>query len=309
MKEALGLTVVRSSRRPHDHPDVEAALRHTLTINEDLAFSTGFCGGALRSSAAWAEAEARCPDRIRLFFVDDFVQDPAVAMSGLARFLGVSDISDATQQILRRSAHVLTLTSVLESESPQKMLEKQLGNLRDLLNIGIVEELAQRFEVFLANESQDTQAAWESQLGRWLQSPNPRLVAWAHGALKHEPWNPARWWAAHNARMCRPCLFFPRGKCTDDGCTYCHGPGHRKPKRPSHARRKQRALQDRTPSPTSRWERPVEMQLSQLIDPNSVNPDLLIAPYQHQHQHQLIVMMPPPSGQFCGGIAVMPVYQ
>merc|ERR1712137_328487 len=52
--------------------------------------SPGLWGGSMRSVAAWAEAEAQCPSRIKLFFIDDFITDPAVAVASLARFVGVS---------------------------------------------------------------------------------------------------------------------------------------------------------------------------------------------------------------------------
>jgi hypothetical protein len=203
--------------------------------------SPGLFGGCLRASAAWAEAEARCPDRIRLFFIDDFITDPAVAMGGLARFFGVSDLSVATERAMREAARVVSISHVQPASQ----------HIRDLLNVSTLEELTQTFESLIMKSSAGVQARWEQQLTRWLQSPNPRLTALASGVLRHEPWNPARWWAVHCARVCRPCIFFPRGKCSDDSCGYCHGPGHAKPKRPSHARRKQRRAYDRTPSPPS----------------------------------------------------------
>jgi len=86
-------------------------------------------------------------------------------------------------------------------------------------------------------------------VGAWLESPNSIMVSYAQTVLAHGKWSPPIWWATHNARLCRPCLFFPRGKCTSDTCDYCHGPKHPKPKRPPKSKRATRKRFDRTPSP------------------------------------------------------------
>ena len=62
----------------------------SVDCNFSPRVSPGLFGGCIRASAAWAQAEAQCPNRIRLFFIDDFVMDPAVAMGGLASFFEVA---------------------------------------------------------------------------------------------------------------------------------------------------------------------------------------------------------------------------
>lgn len=194
----------------------------------------------MRSVAAWAEAESQCPSRIKIFFIDDFVTNPAVAVAGLAKFVGVSEFSPATENAVNEFTRIA-------STSPMRPPSGQLA--RDMLRLDTIEELTQEFESLIINAPEDLRNSWAVQLSRWLSSRNPRLVAWASSAGGHEPWNPARWWALHSARVCRPCIFYPRGKCSEDDCRFCHGPGHAKPKRPSHGRRKQRNAYDRTPSP------------------------------------------------------------
>jgi hypothetical protein len=153
--------------------------------------------------------------------------------------LGASEFSPATENAVQEAARA---ASISHAEPPTCLARK-------LLHVGSIRELVQEFESALGQAPAELQNAWESQLTRWLQSRNPRLVAYASSVVKHEPWNPARWWALHSARVCRPCIFWPRGRCSDDSCDFCHGPGHHKPKRPSHNRRKQRRAYDRTPSP------------------------------------------------------------
>jgi len=203
----------------------------------------------VRASCAWAEVEARCPERVRLFFIDDFLSNPEVAMGGLARFLDVDSTSDATLQALHESPGLADFQQLALA-----------GPLRDWREVTAISELVDSFESFMSN-APELRPAWECHLAQWLKSPNPRLVALGTGAMQQERWNPAHWWALHSARVCRPCLFFPRGKCSDDGCPYCHSLAHHKPKRPSKSRRNRRHGRgyDRTPSPeTTRHELSLE---------------------------------------------------
>jgi len=114
---------------------------------------------------------------------------------------------------------------------------------------GGVESVVMDFEQQLAAAPAELQVGWSKLVSMWLRSPNPRMVAYATTVLQHEKWDPPKWWVAHNARNCRPCLFFPRGQCFKPDCGFCHGSGHQKPRRPNKSTRRARIRQDRTPSP------------------------------------------------------------
>mmetsp|Transcript_545 Transcript_545/g.1751 ORF Transcript_545/g.1751 Transcript_545/m.1751 type:complete len:480 (+) Transcript_545:116-1555(+) len=193
---------------------------------------------------SWALAEAQHPDRVRLFFIEDFVLQPEVALKGLASFLQVPSpsVSNATERTIQQAVDLINRT--LDWPAPVRLphLDSQ-----ERINTYIVD-----FEKQLAAAPDWLQGAWQHMMERWLQAPNPRMAAQASYVLQHQRWDPPRWWAAHSARLCRPCLYFPRGKCTDEQCTYCHGPGHHKPKRPPKSRRNRRTRYDRTPSPDAR---------------------------------------------------------
>merc|ERR1719487_23027 len=105
------------------------------------------------------------------------------------------------------------------------------------------------FERQLGRATKDVQLGWTKLVEYWLSSPNTSMISYAQTVLRHEKWAPPHWWAGHNARLCRPCLFFPRGKCNNATCEYCHGPNHPKPKRPAKSKRAARRRFDRTPSP------------------------------------------------------------
>mmetsp|Transcript_128959 Transcript_128959/g.210177 ORF Transcript_128959/g.210177 Transcript_128959/m.210177 type:complete len:196 (-) Transcript_128959:53-640(-) len=112
-------------------------------------------------------------------------------------------------------------------------------------------DLVANFEKQLAASSEDLQSGWADLVQGWLTSPSYRLNSYARTVLQHERWDPPKWWVAHNARICRPCLYFPRGKCENDECGYCHGPDHPKPKRPAKNKRASaRRRFGRTPSPS-----------------------------------------------------------
>jgi hypothetical protein len=217
-----------------------------LTDNDEAA---GLIFDGVRTSLAWAEAEAMHPDRIRLFFVEDFMLQPEVAMRGLADFLDVSSLSYATEKAVSQASGLLSYSCRYE-RMPGPLIVKEDKLALEMKVKSCFENHVSEFERQLALAPSWIMAAWEGLLERWLQSPSPRIKAYATTALHHERWDPPHWWVEHNARVCRPCLFFPRGTCKDANCSFCHGPGHAKPKRPPRSKRNQRRRRyDRTPSP------------------------------------------------------------
>lgn len=232
-------------------------------------------GNSLRSTLGWAKAELRHPERIRLFFTEDFILQPEVAMRGLANFLQVPAFSAATDRVIRQagllaSGHFSSAVTCLASGIAQKSImcpsalgQQPLDEMHTMMTAS-VEDLVIDFERQLSRASQDLRNGWEKLLEVWLQSPNTAMVSYAQTALRHDMWSPPKWWVSHNARLCRPCLFFPRGKCDNDACEYCHGPNHPKPKRTAKSKRSSRRRFDRTPSPdfrTPEWPQPSAAQL------------------------------------------------
>jgi hypothetical protein len=202
--------------------------------SEDATNLIQLCGGSIHTTLAWAEEEAKDPEHVRLFFFEDFILQPEVALRGLAKFLAVPSMSDMTEVAIKE-ATVKLKTPAIEKRPAV---------------IGPVEQLVNDFERLISTASYGVQEGWYALIRKWSTSTNFRLAGLATMVLDHKPWDPPEWWALHSAQACRPCLFFPRGKCTSDECGFCHGPGHHKPKRASHAvRRARKKRYDRTPSP------------------------------------------------------------
>lgn len=182
----------------------------------------------------WAKVADDCPQHVRLLFLEDFVLQPDMAVEGLVHFLGVPKVSTTTEDVKRQTERLLS--------SPDS------GS-----NTGTVKQFVEEFEKGLAASSQDVQLGWERFLQQWLHSPNPRMSSMAICALRHEPWIFPKWWIAHSARLCRACIFYPRGACRNDECDWCHAPGHpAKTKRPAKGKRALKQRHARTPSPEPR---------------------------------------------------------
>jgi len=236
----------------------EHLLRGLISQQGDLTPGVA-CGSVSLKTAAWAEAEALDPEHVRLFFCDDFFAEPNIAMRGLFQFLGRSSaaIMDRVEKEFSLSLFDLTLDSDHGPKEVQVGSKTPFGDLRDLKSFP---QMVASFERLLAAASAEVRHMWDSFLSVWLHSSNARLACLAQAALKRQAWAPPGWWAAHCARLCRPCLFFPRGTCREgDLCAHCHGPDHHKPKRPNRAKRSRRkgetVRNDRTPSPVPCQER------------------------------------------------------
>lgn len=202
-------------------------------------------------ASAWARAEAAAPDRVRVFFLEDFLKEPTVAFQGLARFLDVPMRSQVTEQVLQISQELFDVSKahcVPYRLPPIPMWAKDA----DVTSLESHERCVSLFERQMAAASEHTRSGWQRCIASLRETPSTQLAAFAHFALTHTMWSSPSWWVKHNALMCRPCLYFPRGRCHDDTCLYCHGPNHRKPKRPPARKRAHRRRQfDRTPSPSS----------------------------------------------------------
>lgn len=244
MKELqTALTMARSNcRRGNQDISLIDLLRAHIENDRCDTRGVGVLGNAVRNTTGWARAELQYPERIRLFFTEDFILQPEVAMRGLASFLNVPAFTLHTEAAVREAVRLPTISHMSSSpDQPQHLADS-------LQNMG-VQNLVADFERQLAGAPQEVQVGWASIMDSWLHSANSRMAAYACAVLQHEAWAPPCWWVAHNARICRPCIFFPRGKCDDEYCDFCHGEGHAKPKRTPKAKRASRRRFDRTPSP------------------------------------------------------------
>jgi hypothetical protein len=183
-------------------------VKHAFTAQSgSLAFS-------VERLAAWAAVESDCEEQVRLFFLEDFVLEPELAIQRLAQFLEVRALDLPIEDFKWQ------LDSLDLSDARLEELEKGLAMLSD--------------------------AAWsdlEMLLNSWLDSPNPRLATLADQMLQR----PAPiagitdWEERHLAGTCDPCIFALRNACRNgSSCSYCHLPGHRKPKRASKRKRDQK---------------------------------------------------------------------
>jgi hypothetical protein len=200
-------------------------------------------GGVMNSVAAWAREEAERPSEVRLFFLEDFLTEPEIAVRGLLRFLDLPADSFESRESLRRIQEAIDERCLLTWRSCGSPEVEQL------------KISTQEFERSFSDWSYGTKAIWTDQLNEWIMLPHPRLSRMASLMMVHECWEPQVWWAAHSARMCRPCTFFPRGLCkTVDDCAFCHFPGHpaqksRPGKKERNRRDRQKGRNVRTPSP------------------------------------------------------------
>jgi hypothetical protein len=274
---ALELSTKWTNKRRGQQDTPELIELINAMVRNDCMDTSGLSvlGNSLRTVAAWARAEAMFPDNVRIFFMEDFVLQPEVAMRGLAKFLQVPEKTTATEMVIHESARLagcayspnefgkfsLPQSSVLPQQPWVKILSSS------------IESLVVEFETQLSTAPEEVQTGWDKLLQiYWEQSPSMRLASYARVALHHERWDPPGWWVAHNARVCRPCLYFPRGKCHDDHCGYCHGPDHPKPKRPAKNKRASaRRRFDRTPSPsperTMHVQEPLKQPMLQMVQP------------------------------------------
>ena len=121
------------------------------------------------ATAAWAVAEARFPDRVRMLFSEDLIMQPDVALRGLGRFLDVPVISDHTDR-------VIALVKELIEEERYSRAVLMAGTEVSLPMPKLINEM---FERRLATLPETLQEAWEDHARLWLQSPNRRIVSLA----------------------------------------------------------------------------------------------------------------------------------
>jgi len=215
-------------------------------LEEDFSLS----GEEMQRLARWALEEHRQPDKVKIFFVEDFVAEPDMALRGLARFLGVPDDAEVLQQAIAK----------VEAMKPHGLFFPR----EDMLELQHFLTVAMDFELRLAELPDQLQMVWEEKVSLWPRLPNLRLAMLGQSLQNHRAWVAPQWWAAHSAGLCKPCSFAPRGICrSGDDCDFCHAPSHRAPlRRPSkkeRMRRLRKALRDkegdgssartRTPSP------------------------------------------------------------
>ena len=62
----------------------------------------GLGGEEMQRLARWALEEDRQPEKVKIFFVEDFIAEPDTALRGLARFLGVPDECEALHEAIAK---------------------------------------------------------------------------------------------------------------------------------------------------------------------------------------------------------------
>lgn len=198
----------------------DALVRHAV---ED---ESGKVRAVIKDICEWAAAEQDCPEQVRIFFVEDFVFEPEVAIGRLAQFLEVYAFPLPTEQLL---SHI------------------------DMDGLA-ADRCVREFRRHLARLPNSVTNDLHMALSPWLQSANPQLATLAEQMLQGPAPAIVDWEPAHATGACDPCLFAMRNACRNgDSCAYCHLPGHRKPKRASKRKRDQKkerlSRACRTPSP------------------------------------------------------------
>lgn len=213
-------------------------LQGTSFLEGALTANSNIGGGVLSSLGAWALEEVRRPDKVKLFFLEDFLLQPEIAMRSLARFMGVPEQSDVSEWAIREAVSVAHRHGFTGRD--------------DGFGLSEMARTAADFERLFRQLSPGVQDKWEEAVRGWRQLPHPRMASLSNLLCRHAEWDPPMWWASHSASICRPCTFFPRGICrSGEECGFCHGPGHHTARRPSkkeRLRRDRRRIQ-RTPSP------------------------------------------------------------
>lgn len=193
-------------------------------LEQDCSLS----GEEMQRLSRWAVEEHRQPGKVKIFFVEDFVAEPDVALRGLARFLGVPDESEVLHQAIKK----------LEGLRPHGLFFPR----QDMLELQHFLTITMDFELRLAELPNKLQGVWQDRVSMWPQLPNLRLATLGQSLQRHKMWVAPIWWAAHSAEICKPCSFAPRGVCrAGDDCDFCHAPSHRAPlRRPSKKERMRR---------------------------------------------------------------------
>eukprot|EP00435_Cladocopium_sp_Y103_P027154 s179_g6.t1 len=95
-------------------------------------------GEEMQRLARWALEESRQPEKVKIFFVEDFVAEPDMALRGLARFLGVPDDADVLQQAIDKDMLELQhfLTVALDFELRLRELPEELQCIWEERDVG-----------------------------------------------------------------------------------------------------------------------------------------------------------------------------
>jgi len=198
----------------------------------------------LQKLAFWAKQEALKPDRVKLFFIEDFIKEPEIAIKDLSDFLGMPPTDEVQAKVTQR----MTL------QKAGGLFWKMDGSSGELEHLELV---VRQFEEFLAELPMRVQDIWNEKVSLLPSLPQPRLSWLTLSLRQHNLAAVPHWWIAHCARLCKPCSYHPRGLCrTGDFCSYCHDESHRielrrdsKRVRMRKRRQRERYRISRTPSP------------------------------------------------------------
>eukprot|EP00930_Biecheleria_cincta_P080098 TRINITY_DN6818_c0_g1_i1.p1 TRINITY_DN6818_c0_g1~~TRINITY_DN6818_c0_g1_i1.p1 ORF type:complete len:426 (+),score=67.07 TRINITY_DN6818_c0_g1_i1:114-1280(+) len=148
------------------HETTPAELSRSDFLATYLSSELHLVGEAMQRLAVWALEEERQPDKVNIFFVDDFVAEPEIALRGLARFLGVPDFGEE----FAAAAKLLSATGKTGTFHPRADFSRPES--QDSLVI------VQEFEEVFAELPGDLQATWAANAERWQTLPTDAWPCW-----------------------------------------------------------------------------------------------------------------------------------
>jgi len=211
-------------------------------------------GDYFKHAMAWAQESLERPETVRLFAAERFAShDPAevrYACAELAAFLEMPRSDEAITQLVEAAFH--------RPADASAALQRDDLKPHEAINGGpLIELVGPRLESFLEGLmelSWQEHTIFDQLLASWVDCSHPCLARLGtvaiRGAASLLP-RPLKGAAAHEAGLCRPCVFALRGICRNSAamCAYCHAEGHAKTKRASRSKRAKRRTRVYTPSP------------------------------------------------------------
>mmetsp|Transcript_11260 Transcript_11260/g.19979 ORF Transcript_11260/g.19979 Transcript_11260/m.19979 type:complete len:424 (+) Transcript_11260:43-1314(+) len=207
-------------------------------LEDALFFFEAYFGGVhvagevMQKLSCWAREERRSPEKVKIFFLEDFLRDPDTSFKYMAQFLGASSESlDAAVTHFKAAKFFDSATDLAYVETQIEAFEQTMQGMPKKLQASWTEKIE-----MLASESEGL----------------PRIAELCNCLQQHRLWSMLKWQVPHSLGVCKPCNFAYRSICRNFECPFCHEP-HARPKRLSQKeRRRQHRRQpafDRTPSP------------------------------------------------------------
>eukprot|EP00929_Paragymnodinium_shiwhaense_P109008 TRINITY_DN75364_c0_g1_i1.p1 TRINITY_DN75364_c0_g1~~TRINITY_DN75364_c0_g1_i1.p1 ORF type:complete len:635 (+),score=140.23 TRINITY_DN75364_c0_g1_i1:84-1907(+) len=230
----------------------------TVLLEAVLREGWQICESSFEFMRQWSEQERLYPDQVRLVDADKLAswnpEDVKNVLIEIAEFVELPNAQERAINLATAAFSQPANATDIIATDPGRLVNYEDGQLVEQAS-----RVLEDFEDVFAQLSWQAREAWRQSLVPFAQSSNI-VIAKAgqlalQGPLSLPPirfLRPMKGEVAHNAGMCRPCVFALRGICRKPAgmCAYCHAEGHAKLKRASHATRKRRSqLRARTPPP------------------------------------------------------------